>query len=514
MDKINGTVEIPKHYFFQMAVKDYRHWQKALWREFFQNSLDAGADEIKVAIDFANNTVTVDDNGCGMDLDVLQNKLFCLGGSYKESGSVGAFGKAKELLFFSWPTYCIKTRNLMVAGEYNEYAITDAEKIKAGTRCTISFSEAALVETTMKQLLSYGREVASLMETPCQIIFNGELVESKWLRGALVKDLGWGRVYHDKEKGLETSYLQVRINGIWMFNRYIGSEIGAVTVELTKNSLDCLTSNRDGLQDRYQIELDEFIKRLVADTHQTLKPEKQIIRGMYKGSGATNLAALQDILDEGMNQVTLSGVEMLDTSISALAEFMKDALNLEGSASELSTNRFAQIGTIVKDSEDGEGWSYNYRERMAFIGYQPDFVTKFEAQDTARATKFMKTRKADVLAKMWTEIVKEVLLTSGNFVTFTAGFTFESEVEAQLEQREGQFVFYLNPDLVLNNTPYQTGIFKKRRILVEDLRDKAIHEIAHIRCQYHDERFVAQMALIRSTTYDSFFAYQTIQKIK
>lgn len=512
---ISRTVEIPKHYFFQMAVKDYRHWQKALWREFFQNSIDAGATEIKIASNMKGNSVIISDNGCGMSLEILQDKLLCLGGSHKAHGSVGAFGKAKELLFFSWPYYRIKTDGLVVDGEYNEYTIRDSGDSRVGTRCTIMFSDDALQQTTMQQLIAHGRDVAALMETPCQIIIDGELVETVWNRGALVRDMGWCQIFHNKD--IYEAHLQVRINGIWMFDRYIGHDIGAVTVELTKNSLECLTSNRDGLQDRYQTELDQFIKRLVADTQQALKPEKQIIRRMYRGSGVVNIVDIdhaRETLRKGFDRLPSLGAGLMDTSLSTLAEFMKDALDLKDFASELTTNRFAQIGTLAKNSEYAEGWAYDYRERMAFIGYAPDFVTKFESKDDARVTKFMKTRKADILAKMWTEIVKEVMLTSGYLAVFTAGFTFETDTEAQVEQQDGQYFFYLNPDLVLNGTPYQSSVFKKRRILVEDLKDKAIHEISHIRYQYHDEGFVGQMAKIRLTTHDSFFAYQTIQKIR
>lgn len=504
---IKGTVEIPKHYFFQMAIKDYRHWQKALWREFFQNSIDAGASKIKIASDIHNNSVTIIDNGSGMTLDVLQNKLFCLGGSHKKQGAVGAFGKAKELLFFSWPSYYIKTGDFEVKGKYNEYIIEDLEDYYSGTRCTITLPKN---DVSVQTLLSYGREVASLMETSCQIIFDGQLVETGWRRGNLVQDLGWCQIFHDiKEQ--RTNYLRVRVAGIWMFDVYVGAGIGAVTVELTKNSIDCLTSNRDGLQDRYQQELDMFIKRLIADTQQALKPTPVITRRIYEGAGAINIATATGALNTGLDQLSNN---VMDEGLVALAKSMQNILNLQGFMSELTANRFAQVGVIAKNDGDIERWSFDYKDRMAFIGYQPDFATKYESDKETYIEKFMKTKKATLLIKMWTEVVKEVMLTSGHFVTFTAGFIFEDGVEAQLEQRDGQYFVYLNPDLVLSNTAYKSAIFKKRRVLIEDLKDKAIHEIAHIRCDYHDENFVNQMAKIRSTTYDSYFAYQTIQKIK
>jgi len=510
---ISGTVEIPRDYFFTMATKDYRDWQKALWREFFQNSIDAGATEIKVATDIKTGKVTISDNGTGMTLDILQNKLFCLGGTEKASGSVGAFGKAKELLFFSWPNYRIKTKSLDVTGEHNEYTIKESEKNVNGTRCTIELSEQSLESTTIETLISHGKFVAGLMETPCNISFDGHPVETTWHRGSFVRDLGWCQIFHTKDD-TDARSLQVRINGVWMFSKFIGSDIGAVTIEITKNSLECLTSNRDGLQERYQTELDEFLKRLIADTTQALKPEKQIIRRKYEGTGVIELAAAREALDESLQNVVRYDAGAINDSIRDLSKEMIARLNLEGHESTLLEHRLAQIGAAAKNSDYAEDWSYDYKDRMALIGYRPDFVTKCESQDDAKCKKFMRSRKANVLALMWTEVVKEVLLSSGNFVSFTCGFTLESDVEAQIEQLDGTYYFYLNPELVLNGTPYQKAIFKKRRILVEDLKDKAIHEISHIRYEYHDEGFVAQMARIRLTTYDSYFAYQTIQNIK
>ena len=80
-------VRIPDGYFLKMAKADYTDWHRALPREFYQNSVDAGASQIVVTTDEDNRTITVQDNGCGMGYDTLVDKLFVLGGTKKAEGS-------------------------------------------------------------------------------------------------------------------------------------------------------------------------------------------------------------------------------------------------------------------------------------------------------------------------------------------------------------------------------------------------------------------------------------------
>src|SRR5210317_1685107 len=108
-------VEIPSNYFYDMSKKDYSHFESALVREFFQNSYDAGAKNFHINYDHDGNSVTISDDGHGMDKDIILNKLLVMGVSHKESDdAVGSFGHAKILLYFSWPEWEIRTRNYKV----------------------------------------------------------------------------------------------------------------------------------------------------------------------------------------------------------------------------------------------------------------------------------------------------------------------------------------------------------------------------------------------------------------
>src|SRR3989304_5831934 len=104
--------------FFTTALRDYQDWREKWWREAVQNAVDAPATVVTCSVDEVNTEtgpaimVSVEDNGGGMDEDVLINKFLVLGGTTKATtaGSTGGFGKAKELLVLPWLRWSIHTR--------------------------------------------------------------------------------------------------------------------------------------------------------------------------------------------------------------------------------------------------------------------------------------------------------------------------------------------------------------------------------------------------------------------
>jgi hypothetical protein len=61
MKQINGKVKVSGEYFLKMAKADYRNYREALWREIYQNSIDAGATEITVEYNTEELSITVID---------------------------------------------------------------------------------------------------------------------------------------------------------------------------------------------------------------------------------------------------------------------------------------------------------------------------------------------------------------------------------------------------------------------------------------------------------------------
>ena len=94
-----ARIKVDFNYFKTCAKREYTQNLPVIWiREALQNSTDAGAEN--VWIELTDDEITFTDDGKGMDSNIINNKLLTLGGSQKDAGAVGGFGKAKEVLFF------------------------------------------------------------------------------------------------------------------------------------------------------------------------------------------------------------------------------------------------------------------------------------------------------------------------------------------------------------------------------------------------------------------------------
>jgi HSP90 family molecular chaperone len=139
------NISIPKS-FFVKERRMYSQWQFAFWREFFQNSIDAGATRIDIELEQVDNVIRVEfrDNGCGMTREILENVYFSLGATTKGGeDQVGGFGRARILTCFSMKSYKIHTLDNLVIGEGGEYEIQKTDAL-AGTNVTVEMEDESL----------------------------------------------------------------------------------------------------------------------------------------------------------------------------------------------------------------------------------------------------------------------------------------------------------------------------------------------------------------------------------
>lgn len=135
--ELGGTVRIPKSFHVRERDRAYDDWTLSIWREYFQNSIDAGATRIDIGIysavpkgyegrDPDARSVTrlvFQDDGGGMSLDVLKNVYFALGETTKggDDDSVGGFGRARIMQNFGNVRYSIRTQDLLVEGDGSDF---------------------------------------------------------------------------------------------------------------------------------------------------------------------------------------------------------------------------------------------------------------------------------------------------------------------------------------------------------------------------------------------------------
>jgi len=496
----NGTVEVPRDYFLRMAKLDYNSYRQALAREFFQNSSDAQASVIEVIFDEEARSITVVDDGVGMDYDTIKNKLLVLGGSKKRVGDTGAFGKAKEVLYFSWEKYEVRTRNLIVKGQGAEYTIETVDSSYRGCTSTIWIWDAE----EFSSIRSAFRYVAQKFQIDCTIIVNEETMESTLLRGRLVRSMGWADLYVDSSN-VDAWQLQCRINGQWMFSSYHGETgLGQLVLELKENSADCLNSNRDGLKGDFNSQFMQLVKELVTDKKSALEAENPTIRTMYEGTGkvCVNYGLFKEEIELHIGEVLEDGSGKASDIIQAVIDSIP--------SENITPVKMDRLKAAVKNRD----FTFD-AARLAFIGYEPDFVTVYEDKDSKRVEKFMKSSQAKIIAKAWTEVVRQVLLDVEWYGQFTAGFNFEGKKAAAYELVDGEVYFYLNPDLLISDVPKKDAKFGPlvhKVMFREDLKAKAIHEVTHLWKGLHNEDFMLRCEYVRAQTWKSQSIYPKIIK--
>lgn len=489
---MEGTVKIPGGYFLKMAKHDYHNYHEALPREFYQNSIDAEATVITVATDRKHRAVRVIDDGCGMSLDTIKNKLLVLGGSYKKDGNAaGVFGKAKELLFFSWGSYEIRTREWIILGEGAHFKINKSGEYVNGTDCLIRFQDDEW--STWEAAFT---RVARKMDTETRFIIDGKELFVKELRGEFKKDLGWAKIYQRDD--VQNSRAQVKLNGIWMFDYYLGEGYGKIVIDLSRSSLECLTSNRDGLTWEYSSKLQSFVKKLMVDKRSALREEPKSVYEKMVGDGLIKLDV--SMIAHRMFQDVDQSLWSTQAGMTAMKMFGDMGVKVD----EIAAQRIQDI-SFKRDSRNV------VVSKLAFIGYKSDFILKHQKQESVE--RYMSASRAELAAKLWTEVLKQVLLDNGRFIEFIAGFSFSSDQDAEHEKHNGVHYFFLNPVNLGSAYGGRAGM-KSRKVIVKDLIQRAVHEIAHMKCPHHDEDFVMELHRIEARTWGSGKAFSVIRRIQ
>lgn len=519
------SVGVPGEYFRKMSKADYRDWMTALGREFLQNPNDAKAKLIEFVFDMARRTLTVTDDGTGMSRDTIINKLLVLGGSEKPPGSVGGFGKAKELLFFSWERYEIHSRDNLVKGSGASYTIEPAN-YRQGTRCVVTFQD----DENMEAIRRGVRKALELSQVTARVTLDGEAI-TPLRKGRCVRTEDWGAKIH-LTKSVMSDYAFVRLNGVFMFRLWLSQTVkGLVVIELSGESVKLFTSNRDGMVENYSNRLATIINRLVESPKSAVR-EKAPVIDHYKGDGALQvfgakfteaasvrstaaacvadkLADVRDTLEGANDALEALGVSEKDRA-ERLAEMARNEIQKELGAAGVAPSApeiagiVAGLGQRIKESVVGGDPAVKIREALvtlrktlAALSYRPDFYVH-------RLNKFPRnidpatwSKKYRSLALAWEAVVKQVHMDNGMDATFNIGWMDDRQNDngsgAERMEGHGMVSYNLNPLAKELN-------FDDESELALELLDSAIHEVTHAEVHSHNEEFITVNARIRRAT--------------
>ena len=443
-------VGVSPDYFAKGMRRDYSNYRKAIARELTQNSYDAGSSFISFVFGYEDKTIRIIDDGCGMSREVILEKLLVLGESFKTEGSVGGFGKAKEILFFPHEWYKIFTRDILVQGKGSEYTIQQGMPLANGVTIIIKLLPEESISDMKFSFQDYLRFTKGI-----DVYIDNEKIEQDKI-GRLTKSLGFADIY--QIKGEESKYASIRVKGIEMFQRYIGYGKGKITVELKGKSTDLLTSNRDGLNNEYRDELDQEFNNMVVNPVSWDKKQDFIIE-KYKGTGNRS--------SEGMEEKERELI------------------------SSFSSKRLVEIFDMIPDISNDKTEKNNMEDGIDFI---PDLYIK--RKGWFYRDRWIKTLLPPMwkkhykwVAKLWDEVLYGIMKCNDINCVYNIGFVFEEGTLAEINSDNSVCTFYINPLEEIESSKIKDVIY--------DIVDRAIHEIAHLRFDYHSEDFCLRMEEIR-----------------
>ncbi len=475
--------------FFAKAKNDYASFTWALTREFFQNSIDApGSDRIDVEVITVEGGVTqmtVRNNGTPMTEEILVGKLLSLGGTGKGfQGSVGGFGKAKEVLYFCHRSYQIQTGDMLVEGSGAGYNLhKGCVEVLNGTRSTIT-----LDRNLTDALVGDVRRFAAYAQWDGAIVLNGERLDCKLRKGSPRREFEWGTVYTSKAI---PHRVIVRVGGIPMFSHRTDLD-RTVIVELKGASVDVLTSNRDGLVYKYEDEFDQFLTDLVTNKSRALKAQNPSYTH-YSGAKFKASKETPERKTGGVNARSIVG--------DVVAAFAGGAV-VPASGGEAGTVLVSggRIGVLASGPQTGGGLPESYEPSPVSV-ISEEFILKNETTlkipDYYQPDSDQFGTYGKKLARMWGRLVLELHRMYSLEQEFAIGFVFSDDAEAQYEKtREYGVVYYLNPAEIATQKNSESKSLRKRFALTE--RDRvlaiAVHEFVHgLGFSGHDENYAGKL---------------------
>jgi HSP90 family molecular chaperone len=488
---LTNQITFDPTYLSEKVKKDYSDHMTALVREFLQNSVDAGASEVLFDFNQDERYLEVIDDGCGMDADIMQNALFRVGGSHKETnGSVGGFGAAKLILLFQHERFeIVSTRNgavYSVNGSGSSYSDIEESSSNGanGTRIRVYFSETYGHETNYSGELRdeydnfeyKAKDFLRSCHVAPTIKWNHEVIPPA-VAGPVVRELEWCLIRAEK-----TEYdngVEVRIRGLKMFNIWVSGLKHRIFIELTSaNSLDILTTNRDGLRYHYGQELDAIIGELSADKNSFANKKGDMVP--YKGQSKSARCVLVSLAEEHDLKLDMEVIDELSDD-----PHEEEPINPEVFKKVVDSLKMqcAIQGKVMPDVEE------KVQEALQ-SATEYDFIVEYEKNAGKIPAKLDPAKgiipKYRTMLQIYIHTIKHVYERLERSVSFRTGWVISDDAEAKYIKKEnGQIFFLLNPE-GKDITTAKDAVQRARRIA-----RTAVHEVVHeLGYQYHDENYL------------------------
>lgn len=503
-------------------------------RESVQNSRDAILQAIKqgkinrgkIDISWEGNSLTMEDNGVGMDVETLHTKFLNLGGTTKGGGagdgsSVGGFGVAKAVILGSGETFEIHTRNNYLNSVNLGKGTIEETQPFDGTKITVHNVEVGKdhgadgksykiqdrerdFEDTLKDYLETS-EVENI-----DILIQGKPVKRRFEKtpktsrslaefGVASDSLPKGtdievNVFPKPEGDSSSGYIYVRLGGLTQFKQYLGWGVDSDVVVDFSTSVDPrsedypFSSSRESLKSKYT-----GILRAIDDT-MSQNPIAMTDRDKYKETIFDNKTLKAE--QERKVSKEIINTDMMDTMnvLHSLMTSKKESKGMEAQGEYKAPSlldRIIQQTSYIKKEADSRGISAEEflddtspvsKEDSSQVEDNPLEHAWLVWENKNRPDDFDISQHIDTLVT-WDSILRKVAESSTRDVPeFYPGFILEENtlgmsVKKSVETKNGteqrNFIM-INPETIPTDDDFTLALY---------LREVACHELAHAMCE-------------------------------
>lgn len=508
--------------FFTNALRDYQDWREKWWREAIQNAVDAGATKVTCTVEEladGSSRVGCEDDGRGMDRETFVERFMVLGATGKaEGGTVGGFGKAKELLILPWISWSIKTRDMVIEGQGTDATIRAADE-RRGTVLSVVMPDGNT--TSAEAAMSYIRKC---WRPTVRFRVDGRLIRADLEPGETVRDFAGvvgdeeqatavARLHYDKHRSAVGPRMLIRAGGLYMFDEWIPEGIsGTILVELLRPSVEVLTANRDGFRD-YDVkrQISSFIRELAVQATSALKAKAGIIRKKWRGRGRFLVEAPPEVVRAVAEQAFGGGVLSAGRARS-IASLLAALVGREAPAevAEEAPVRLVPASPAVAEAilaglrlDDSAAQEAVAKQLV----WTPDFFLVNEIEGWHVPRRFLPetmSRRARLLLHFWAELCRFVLIQLGSSASFGVGFLFTRDARAAYveEEEAGRSEDWLMLNPLDKAEPREAHMLSPTKD-VDWLYATAVHEVTHMAdgIHYHDEAFAVALTKNMGRTY-------------
>lgn len=511
---------------YKRAFKHYQDaWRMAWWREAIQNAVDARATRIDLSVERKDGyiLVTAEDNGRGMDLEILQTKFLSEGATSKGADESGGFGVAKELLLMPWMEWYVETNGHWARGFREEpYEYDTLKTPRVGTKLSVKMSDKDGEHTDIEHAIAYIQKCYAP-----HIVFtcNGKKVPANLEMGRDVDKRVLGRddvkVSYNAKSPIHGVFIRDGSN-LFMFSQGTLEE-GAIILTLLGDTKSLLIDSRMdfgsyGIKEAF----DRFLKKLAVDVSSALKPPPEQIRvTLHAGSGKVRgviddvQADLQMKIAKKFQEkkVTPRDIEDMEQAVAQLDE----AITNQVVRTTTSKGMVKVIMNLVTDKHAGE----NVSEAAALhLGHTPDVLVYNDCMDEVSIPNILLPGsgmgpKPKKLLRIWAEFCRVVLIRLGCPRPFGVGWCITKK-EAHKKDTKGGFAMAMyGRNLQLSSGEVAQGDwlllnpYRRGYVTEEGVKDKnafyslrvdddlnrlfalAVHECTHMftGISWHNEHF-------------------------